>query len=259
MKRYPYIGITDFETPEQVRRMLNAIKDAQHKYNPISFRRLMVGTMMSYKTLNGIPSKCSSVWVPKEKIKDLFMIDGHAYNTLHYADYTENTKAEDLIAAAGFGGANMHAIQLDMIWPSIEDISELKKGYPSVDVILQINTPAFKQVGNDPTSLVERLREYGNFVDFVLLDKSMGTGREIDVQWIAPFIEAITESGLPTGIAVAGGLGPSTLHLIRDLVKRFPFLSIDAQGRLRLSGSALDPIDWNMAMSYIYGAVRMFR
>lgn len=60
-------------------------------------------------------------------------------------------------------------------------------------------------------------------------------------------------------LAVAGGLGPDTMELINPIAESFPDISIDAQGKLRPSGNALDPIDWNLAEKYLSRSVAMFQ
>ncbi|HBI16956.1 MAG TPA: hypothetical protein DDY52_02250 [Candidatus Moranbacteria bacterium] len=256
--RHPYIGITDFETIKQVNGMLNVFEKAQKELlNSIKYK-LMIGLMISYKTLNGMPSKWSSIWVPKENIKDLFIDHPLAYDALHYADYDGKTETKHLVSAVGYGGKNIHALQLDMIWPSSEMLSELKREYPKIDIVLQVSTPALAQVGDDPVRLIKRLEKYEGLVDFVLLDKSMGRGKGMDAFGLMPFVEAIINSTLSLNITFAGGLGPDTLHLGQPLVNKYSGLSIDAQAQLTLTGNAMDPIDWTRAAKYLYKALKMF-
>ena len=49
------------------------------------------------------------------------------------------------------------------------------------------------------------------------------------------------------------------MNLVEPLVKMFPDLSIDAQGKLRSSGNALDPIDWGMAETYLVKALELMK
>ena len=79
-------------------------------------------------------------------------------------------------------------------------------------------------------------------------------------------IPALAWSGAPYNsyvfsaqIVAAGGLGPETMHLVDPIVKEFPDVSIDAQGRLRPSESALDPVDWNTAGAYIIKALELLK
>lgn len=253
----PFICITDFMDSEQVRRMLDVLRRASGK-NPI--RKLGVGVMMSYKTLNDIPSRWQNVFPPKERIADIFCSD-EAYNCLHYADYVGNPGLwSTLNKAISYGGIGIQALQLDMIWPNPGDIATaVHSSRRNIEVILQIGKNAFEQVNNDPHELVRRLEDYHGVIQRVLLDKSMGQGLGMDAQGLLPFARAIKEVFPELGLVVAGGLGPTTLHLVEPLIQEFPDLSIDAQGRLRPSGSALDPIDWPMAENYLIRAVKMFQ
>ena len=69
-------------------------------------------------------------------------------------------------------------------------------------------------------------------IDAILVDSSGGKGKPFDAVKGAEYLRAARKH--PTlGIGIAGGLGPETLHLLDPLVKEFPELSIDAEGRLR--------------------------
>ncbi|MFA5934800.1 MAG: hypothetical protein WC827_02885 [Candidatus Paceibacterota bacterium] len=46
---------------------------------------------------------------------------------------------------------------------------------------------------------------------------------------------------------------------MRLFLNEFPDVSIDAEGKLRPSGSALDPVDWDMAEKYIIEALKLFK
>ncbi len=254
--RRPYIGITDFATAEQTQKMLNVFAANRA---PDSKRLLMVGVMMSYKTLNGIPTKWAAVWPRKQAVGDIFIQHSLALNTLHYADYESIDVLRSLRRAANWGYPRMDALQLDMIWPKPTDISVLRWINPEVMVIIQANSEALDIIDNDPQKLVEKLKEYGDAVDYVLLDKSMGRGLGMDAEGLRPYLCAVRDSGLDIGLAVAGGLGPDTLRLVEPLIAEFPDLSIDAQSKLRPSGNAMDPIDWGMAEEYLKKSLKMLK
>ncbi len=252
----PYIGITDFMDFGQVQEMSQGF--AAHQ--PLGSNRMLhVGVMMSYKTLHGILSKWQDVFPLKERIASIFS-SSKVYNCLHYADYDNNPDlGKSLATAVSYGGIGMHALQLDMTWP---DRNEIAKGVHTsckqIEVILQIGKNALEEVGNDPQRVVERLGEYEGVVQRVLLDKSMGRGLGMDAANLISFVRAIRKSFPTLGIGVAGGLGPETIQLVESLVAVFPDLSIDAQGKLRPSGNALDPIDWDMARTYLIKAHQLF-
>ncbi|MFA6158043.1 MAG: hypothetical protein WC763_00240 [Candidatus Paceibacterota bacterium] len=242
----PYVGITDFTKFEQVEHMLRVFKAHIH---PTSTRKLHVGVMMSYKTLHGLETKWSKAFPPKETVASIFA-SGETYNCLHYADYDKDPDFDrSLDQAVSYGGFNLNAVQLDMVWPEPDGIAYAVPGH--IEVILQVGKNAIEQADNSPDTVVTMLGNYEGLIDRVLLDKSMGRGLGMDAIGLLPFARAIRKRFPTLGLVAAGGLGPDTMHLVEPLVREFPDLSIDAQGRLRPSGNALDPIDWEMAGSYL--------
>lgn len=252
----PYIGITDFTKFEQVKEMLKIFNT--HRL-PNSKRRLHVGVMMSHKTLNGIETKWSKVFPRAETIADIFY-SGETMNCLHYADYSRDDQFlwRDLSSAINWFGIGGNAIQLDMVWPNPDQIRDgIRFSRKPPEVILQVGDASLEAIKDDPQRLVQKLREYGNNISRVLLDRSMGHGLEMNASRLLVFIRAIKKDLPWLGIGVAGGLGPDTLHLLEPIVKEFPDISIDAQGRLRPSHSTYDPVDWKMAGEYLVKAIRM--
>lgn len=273
----PYVGITDFATKEQVEAMLAVFTEAF----PLGNRDLMVGTMMSYKTLRGLPTKWSGVFPTNEQLRNIYPSKRNLLlNTLHYADYDGITKPEDIsnaIMIAGhrgpFNPPALDAIQLDMIWPSEQIIGEgvghaeslidesTKEEYSLKDlkVILQVGSIAMQKLDNDPKRVAIRIAEYGNAIHCVLFDRSGGLGKKMDAFLLESYIAETKKICPNITVAVAGGLGPDTMDLIVPLVAKFPDISIDAKGKLRSSGSALDPIDWKLAEKYIKESGKVLR
>ncbi len=247
----PYISITDFMTPAQVRNVLNSI-------TLLPGTKLGVGVMMSYKTLNRIKTRFSEVFPPTDKVKDIFIDDPRVFNTLHYADYRGVDVYENLSAACLYSGDNLHAIQLDMTWPDPLEIRKFHTLFPDIKIILQIGRKAFDQVDNDYHKLIAKLAEYNEALDYVLLDKSMGKGKGLDADFMLPFLYMLNKERPDLGLVVAGGLGPNSLYLIAKIIELYPNVSIDAQGQLRNSGSFFDPIDWGRANLYVQRANDMF-
>jgi hypothetical protein len=254
----PYIGITDFTSFSQVERMLSVF--SKHR-ELSSIHRLHIGVMMSYKTLNDLPTKWADVFPPKEKIAEIFQSDNDdTMNCLHYADYDHNPELwRQLLRAIEFGGMGIDALQLDMPWPDPGDVANgIHTSNKNLEVILQVGGVALKEIDNDPQKLLDRLWDYDGIINHVLLDKSMGSGLGMDAEGLLPFVEAIDKEFPCLGISVAGGLGPKTMDLVKPIVQKFLHVSIDAQGQLRPSGNALDPIDWGMAEDYLIKAMNLF-
>ena len=130
-------------------------------------------------------------------------------------------------------------------------IIDYRQCHPDIEIVVQVGVKAFEQINDDPSELVQKLKEYGTAIDFVLLDRSMGKGKPLDSDSLKPFLFKVSHELPHLGLAVAGGLGPTSLHLIEPLLDDFPELSFDAQGKLRPSGNSEQPIDWHMASDYL--------
>lgn len=252
----PYIGITDFRNVRQVRYLLKQFNEHKSLH---SNRVLHVGVMMSRKTLLGLPTKWTKAFPTNEEIAPILSEPG-AYNVLHYADYeTDPDLHRNLRQAITYGGDNMNAVQLDMIWPDSTTVAHaVASSHKKIEVILQIGKNAMEAERDDPKRVVDRLARYDGAIDRVLLDRSMGNGVGMNSEVLLPYARAIRDRFPNLGIAAAGGLGPETVELVEPLIREFPDLSIDAQSRLRPSGSALDPIDWDMAKAYVSNALQLF-
>ncbi len=249
----PSIGITDFQNAEQVREVL-ALRPPGHPY------AIQVGVMMSYKTLNGVPTRegFERVWPKPSEIASIFIDDPASLNMLHWADYQGLTRVGDLVRAIGCCGPNIKALQLDMTWPAPELCWAIENEF-RLPIVLQIGTRAFDQIGNDPVRLLGRLDEYEGDIAGVLLDKSMGRRAEMDPGFLRPLVEAVRRECFGLRVTVAGGLGPDTLGLAQSLFDEFPGLSTDAQGQLRSSGSYLDPIEMPRVTEYVRKAFKLFQ
>jgi hypothetical protein len=254
----PYIGITDFTNFADVKKMI----DVFERNKPAgSHRVLHAGVMMNFETFRDIDNEWSKVFPKKEMIADIFGLTSKpVYYCLHYLDYTRSTTFVDLIMALEYAGPFVNAIQLDMLWPDPNLIeSSVHASRKPLEVILQVGSNAMEVAGNDPQEVVKRLADYDGMIHRVLLDKSMGRGLGLDAENLLPYVRAIKERYPNLGLVVAGGLGPESLHLLEPFLVEFPDVSIDAQSKLRPSGSALQPIDWAMASAYLVRGLEMLK
>lgn len=250
----PYIGITDFMYYDQAQAMQKVFEKHKPQGSP---RLLHVGVMMSYKTLHNMETKWDRAFPPKQVIATIFCSAG-TYNCLHYADFSEADIEfpKSLARAIGWGGMGIHAIQLDMCWPPPGDIAQaVHMSRKQLEVILQIGKKAMSEARYKPSSVAKSLDAYEGVIHRVLLDMSGGRGEPMKPGKLLPFARAIRERHPQLGITFAGGLGPESMHLMGPIIEEFPDASCDAQGRLRPSGNALDPIDWSMASEYLVRAL----
>lgn len=219
-------------------------------------RYLMVGVMMSRKTLNGLETPWAKVFPPKEDIVNIFSASDRCLNTIHYADFEGHgvDVCDNLQKVIEWGGPHLHAIQLDMTWPEPSQIWEaVHISRRPIGIILQIGRQALQEVDHDPEKLVERFEAdgYAQIVSGLLLDQSMGEGRLMNLDFAGRMIGVLKEALPEVRLAVAGGLGPDTLHIVEPLLAEYPDLSFDAQGKLRVSGKVQDQIDWDLAARYL--------
>jgi hypothetical protein len=247
----PYVGVTDFTKRNQVQ----AVKPFVHKR---SGRRLHVGAMMSYKTFHGIPTEkgWENIWLKPSALRRLFVKDPDVFNVLHWADYVSypKTSAEDLIKACDLAGEGLSGLQLDMVWPHVHMIQAVKEVYPHLSIILQVSKVAIKDTRKRGISISSDLSRYNGCVDYVLIDYGMGEGTPLVPEKVIEVLREARKVFPETSLAIAGGLGPETFHLLSPILKEFPRISWDAQGRLRRSGSALDPIDMDRVKAYVRGS-----
>lgn len=246
-----YIGITDFRTPAEVRSMLALLDESPPGW------KLMVGVMASPKSLLGLPTDYDGVWLKPADFPTVFLDDSRAFNVPHWADYKGRTAPSHLEELMALCQGKAHALQLDMPWPSPDLVFDLRKSF-DVPVILQVGRRAMDELGiaqGKARSMLDRINGYGTHVSGILLDMSGGEGIELNPEYLVHYVEAIHKDRPDLTIAVAGGLGPDSLDLVEPLLERFPWLSRDAQSKLRKSGKSTDPIDWDRATGYIVGSI----
>ena len=252
--KIPYIGITDFSAAAQVQAMLAILSSSKVQ------RRLHVGVMMSFKTLHDKATKWAPIFPPKGSLASIFSAD-HVMNCLHFADYEDQPNlAASLDQAVAYCGPRLRAIQLDMIWPDPVELQTFRAGKgQNLEIILQIGKNAMEACQNSEELISKKLELYSGSLDYVLLDKSMGQGKGMDAVGLLPLARRLTADHPRIQLAAAGGLGPDSVELIRPLLLEFPQLSMDAQGKLRPSGNAMDPVDWEFAGTYLRRAVQLIK
>lgn len=247
----PYIGITGFMSRSDAEAVLEILP-------PDSSRLLMVGVLASQKTvLLDQQNKWPNRYPKKGNLATIFPSHPAALNLIHFNTKEPETLARQLVQVTEFGGPRLHGFQLNIAWPSPAALEEYHKAYPLVQIVLQIGNHAFEAVEHSPEKLAERVAtEYGELVDYLLLDPSGGYGKPFDTERARGYLRALREKDVKIGLGVAGGLDPGTLaELLEPLVEEFPDISIDAEGRLR---DGNDMLDLERAKAYVAGALKLF-
>lgn len=244
MRPRPYIGVTGFMSRLEVEAVLSIFPEN----GP---RDLMVGVLASAKTMAEppIPVRWPQRYPRKEDIADIFVDDPRAVNLVHYATDDRHTLGEQLPRIPG--GDLMHGYQLNVAWPSINPMKQATKDRR---VVLQIGRKAVEEAKDSPSQVAWELSFYRDFVTDVLFDPSGGKGLPLDLDRAAAFVKAIAEACPTLGIGIAGGLSADRLPEVAPLLKRFPFLSIDAEGRLRTENDHLDP---GLTLAYVQRALEI--
>jgi hypothetical protein len=238
-----YVGVCDVLSPEAAHVMADTIRE--HRKDPN--RKVMIGVMAGHFTMRPEAEYGEgqrAVFPRKEELANGFIDDPDVFNTIHFADLYRpkevQTLFEDLELVVDAGGEYLHAIQLDVTWPDIDDIDRFKDKYPDIAVVLQLGKSAFEMVDHEPQKMVDELDKYGDSIDYVLLDLSMGKGKAMEADALLASLRLIRQELPGLGLAVAGGLGPDSIHLLEPVAREFPDVSIDAQGRLKHADAPVD-------------------
>jgi hypothetical protein len=261
-----YVGITDFRTREEAEKMQLALEGSTWgmKNPPV----LMVGLMISFKTLWGIESKWTPIFPIKERLDEIFPdYDAWTLNTIHYADFVDHgvwgpeySLFHSLAKAIDYARNNLHAIQLDMTWPDPGEIAgAIHASRHAIQVVLQIGRKALNVAGHNPKIVARMLEDYTEVIDGVLLDQSMGEARLMDSELLISYLEEIQKAHPQLHLAVAGGLRHNTLSVLVPLLERFPNLSIDAQAGLHEDNNAMLPVSLRAQEAYLEEAGALFK
>ncbi|MBI5153573.1 MAG: hypothetical protein HZA36_03905 [Parcubacteria group bacterium] len=261
-----YSGVCDVYSPEEARAMAGELR--KERKNPD--RKVMIGVMTHPLALHpdrgiGIP-ECDGVrevFPTRENLAGGFIDDPDVLNTVHYADLYGPNKGKDIFEnlelVVTYGDEYLHAIQIDVTWPNPNEIKKFKEKNKNIAIILQVGKFALKEVGGDHREVANRLREYGDSIDYALLDMSMGQGKGMETEGLLPLLRTIRKELPGLGLAVAGGLGPDSVDLLEPIAREFPDVSIDAQGNVKYNapndelGHALSthPADLERSKEYI--------
>ncbi|MDP3731161.1 MAG: hypothetical protein Q8R34_01555 [bacterium] len=243
-----YVGITGFMSSKEVQTVLESVPES-------SGRLVMIGVLAGLKTLKSLPNKWPNRYPLVPNIPTIFSRHIKAFNLIHYSTDDKSTLPGQLFLLSYLCKEKLHGFQLNMAWPSVTLLGRFKNDFPSKKLVLQVGRRALEEVNNSPEQLAARVAEYAGIAEYMLLDPSGGKGEPFNPNLAREYLIAIKEKGLSLGLGVAGGLSPTTLNLVEPLVKEFPDLNIDAEGRLR---TPEDHLDVEVAGRYLLGALKMF-
>jgi hypothetical protein len=246
-RKTSYLGVTGFTSPVEVQA---AIAAAKGKLGP---RLLMIGVLMSQKTMQGKDAKFKNRYPKTEDIARIFPDDATCLNLVHYATNDQETLLGQMSAVTKIAGPHMNGIQLNMAWPDPQVLELYRNIFPNNVIVMAVTSKMFQDVHYDSEALAHRIKEeYFGLVDYVLLDPSGGKGQAFDVTEGLGYLKVLSTIFEPWQIGIAGGIGPKTLNLIEPIIQAFPESNLDAEGQLRTPD---DHLDLAYMKSYIQGAL----
>ena len=250
MRPRPYIGVTGFMSLWDVNEAIKALFGDQPGQPT---HDLMVGVLASAKTLAGQANKWPNRYPLVGSISNLFPPDRRTLNLIHYATDNRDTLGEQLAQLVQLSGPWLDGFQLNVAWPDAKQL----RGVRGKRIVLQLGKRALEAEGNDPSNVAHRLVQYTEYITDVLIDASGGLGISIDATQALEYVRAIAKLHPDLGINVAGGLSADTLELVRPIVTEFPWVGIDAEGRLR-TAQPEDQLILNAMRRYLQGGRNLF-
>ena len=254
MERKPYIGITGLELQAQSNYLLTEAAGMRSYY-------LMAGVLGSNKSFAGIKTRYPNRYPEVYRIGGIFCESPLLLNLVHYHTDDQENLLGQLLAAMGCGFPYCNGLQLNMAWPEYAVLAQYKEKYPDSMLVLQCGRYALNQIGlwGDEfpkhaalLTLVERVRAYGDAIDYVLLDMSSGEQRLLQPAFVQFCLRILYEKSVYPMLGIAGGLTADTLVKVSPLFKEFPRVSIDAEGGLRTSRD--DSFSMRKALKYLKAA-----
>jgi hypothetical protein len=275
-----YLGITGFKNRSEINFAKLICNDAgfQRKDSAVMF-----GFLCSEKRLAD-PASEGSRSPPLNDIPDLVkQVPFYGLPMIHYHSKSYDTLADQVSRVFETGkmyeNGSCRAVQLNVVWPSIEQVNTILSRMPELKMVLQLNRPATE--GLSIEEIAKRAGEYDGLVKYALIDLSGGEGREFDLARGVDMLCALYETMPRTRMGNAGGLegrnvadmvGYVTTRVFRHMWKksrgrlgsldeevdrRYEFC-VDAEGRLRYDCDKHSGFNWEGVGDYVYEAAPFF-
>lgn len=226
----PYIGATGFTSVEQIAFAMSSVLGRE-----IDDYLLMIGILVSHKTLRGEKNKWPKRYPLVEELPNLMLKSDRLLNLIHYNTHTQAFVPE-LEQLINMSGPNLHGFQLNICWPDPKELERFRNNGNAQSIVLQIGGNAFRQINHSPKQLAEKLEnEYVHLIDYVLLDPSGGFGQAMDINKADQYLDELYWRQLNEHLVfgVAGGLSGYNIHELDPLIMKYDQLCVDAEGRLR--------------------------
>lgn len=236
--------------------------------------RPMLGFLMSYKYFFYPGEYYSKLTrnVPPEflfQIHDVLKEFPQIFTTLHYYSKNKESFSREILWLLELWDfkkdSNEHAIgdpiglreiiqgiQLNIKNPSLNEIKKIKELHPSLKIIYQYN---------DLSITPYSIKDYGEYIDYILIDNSLGKGKNINLysKNIHNLYLALEKTFPRKILGFAGGMNGENIEMrisrINELMGKFNY-SIDSESKLRNSEDILDFDKVNLYISNFVKAIK---
>jgi hypothetical protein len=248
----PYVGVTGIMSADEGCSVVALWHEAWKATGRQPTHALMLGALVSEKTLRGKANKYPLRYPPVREIRQLFPCEPGVLNLIHYAS-DRPPEVDDIFRLHEIGGPNCHGFQFNCAWPDRIDLVTLQGHRRDLRFVLQARIPEERHMNTH----VPPLAWHGVATD-ILLDASGGRGLPLDVAHARRNLDAIYRnwSALadhPVRFGVAGGLCAGTVPGLAPLLPEYAGLSIDAEGRLRDDAPGGGNLDLELVFDLAYG------
>lgn len=234
MRTKPYVGITGPVTVKETKEICGEFSEAGYSMN--GFHIPMLGFLVSYKTLNGEVTP-NRRYPPVNSLLDLLRAtEGQFFTMVHYNSKEVGTLSNQVIQI--FDGVyedNLcRSIQLNIVWPEIDQVRKIMKEYPQMKIVFQASHKVMD--GKTPNQIAKGIESYGDLISYVLIDPSGGRGMPFDLEHSVAVYSELREMCPNLTIGFAGGLtGENVAQISSELIHKTgeSDFCIDAEGGLR--------------------------
>ncbi len=216
MKAQPYVGITGPTTTEEVEFCVKEFQAAG--YTMSSPHVPMLGFLVSYKTLSGEPGnrrypKFADLPGLLERAKS------DTFPMIHYNSREHETLADQVSRVFDPNYDLCKFIQLNVVWPNVQEVQLMKRRFPKLQVILQLSARAMEFRSYE--EILDKVARYEDNIAYVLIDPSGGAGLEFQLGHSLFLNHKLRERFPYLTIGFAGGLsGENVRNKVTEITKR---------------------------------------
>ena len=252
MNAPPYIGVTGYTDPDQVKQVTSNVQPSDHL--------IMCGVVLSNARIRGETSALPNRYPPSQDIPEIFSDQPGRLNIIHYRPIVPD--ADTLIDAMIVAGPNCHGIQVnttpDQPWPDPREIAAFRDNANPQRVILQLTRTAISQKNDDAQTIAQVCTQYQHVFTDILIDQSAGNGNPHRMTITLNIAKAISDACPDITVGIAGGLNQhnvATQILTATTLFGHQRFNIDAEGALR---DQHDHLDIQHAAAYLTQANNAF-